>query len=166
MRSGYEKVPCQHSKLGCTHTMLRKDSAAHTAQCWYALGKNHLEEWQGKFASLQEKMETKSSEYDKKMAEYEEKLSKTATLSCGDTLALGDLGHAVEIRATFTPGAALAGMSCEDGLDPRMGRYRAAAIAGGGALTAPAVGCAAIRGGCCGRYVSAGTSFPAIRRWV
>ena len=79
MRSGYEKVPCQHSKLGCTHTMLRKDSAAHTAQCWYALGKNHLEEWQGKFASLQEKMETKSSEYDKKMAEYEEKLSKTAT---------------------------------------------------------------------------------------
>ena len=39
------------------------------------------------------------------------KLSKTATLSCGDTLALGDLGHAVEIRATFTPGAAAASAS-------------------------------------------------------
>eukprot|EP01046_Picozoa_sp_COSAG06_P057464 COSAG06_NODE_11212_length_1544_cov_1.931488_2_plen_273_part_00 len=39
------------------------------------------------------------------------KLSKTATLSCGDTLALGDLGHAVEIRATFTPSAAASGAS-------------------------------------------------------
>ena len=33
-------------------------------------------------------------------------LSKTLTLTCGEIVGLGDLGHAVEVRASFTAGAA------------------------------------------------------------